>query len=48
MKKASHLKNILDYDRNLNINDKILLSTDQERSNIYVYQSNVVTGNNEI
>ena len=39
---------ILDYPRPLSIHDKIILSTDQERSNIYVYQSNVVTGNNEI
>ena len=39
---------ILDYPRPLDIHDKIILSTDQERSNIYVYQSNVVTGNNEI
>lgn len=39
---------ILEYPRPLSIHDKIILSTDQERSNIYVYQSNVVTGNNEI
>ena len=48
MKRAEHLRMILDYPRDLSIHDKIILSTDQERSNIYVYQSNVVTGNNEI
>ena len=48
MKRAEHLRMILDYPRPLSIHDKIILSTDQERSNIYVYQSNVVTGNNEI
>ena len=48
MKRAEHLRMILDYPRPLGIHDKIILSTDQERSNIYVYQSNVVTGNNEI
>jgi hypothetical protein len=48
MKRAEHLRMILEYPRALSIHDKIILSTDQERSNIYVYQSNVVTGNNEI
>jgi len=48
MKRAEHLRKILQYERKLDINDKLLLSTDQERSNIYVYQSNVVTGENKI
>jgi hypothetical protein len=48
MKRAEHLRMILDYPRPLSIHDKIILSTDQERSNIYVYQSEVVTGSNEI
>lgn len=48
MKKADHLRMILDYPRDLNIHDKIILSTDQERSNIYVYQSHKITGENLI
>lgn len=28
IKRAEHLRNILDYERDLNINDKVLLSTD--------------------
>jgi len=48
MKRAEHLRKILQYERKLDINDKLLLSTDQERSNIYLYQSNVVTGENKI
>lgn len=42
------MKMILDYPRDLDIHDKIILSTDQERSNIYVYQSYKVTGSNLI
>jgi hypothetical protein len=37
MKRSEHLKMILDYPRDLNLYDKIILSTDQEQSNIYVY-----------
>lgn len=39
---------ILDYPVPLDINHKLILSTDQERSNIYVYKSNNITGENEI
>jgi len=39
MKRSEHLKMILDYPRDFNLYDKIILSTDQEQSNIYVYQS---------
>jgi len=31
---------ILDYPRPLDIDDKLILSTDQERSNIYIYKAN--------
>ena len=48
MKRASHLRMILDYPRDLSVYDKLILSTDQEQSNIYVYQSKVVTGENKI
>lgn len=48
MKRAEHLRMILDYPRPLNCLDKLILSTDQERSNIYIYQSHVVTGENLI
>lgn len=52
IKKADHLDGIIQYSaqhgKKFNIYDKIILSTDQERSNIYVYQNNVVTGNNQI
>mmetsp|Transcript_38034 Transcript_38034/g.58060 ORF Transcript_38034/g.58060 Transcript_38034/m.58060 type:complete len:206 (-) Transcript_38034:3186-3803(-) len=48
MKRADHLRMIMDYPRDLNIHDKLILSTDQEQSNIYIYQSNVVTGENKI
>jgi hypothetical protein len=37
MKRASHLKMILDYPRDLTQYDKLILSTDQEQSNIYIY-----------
>lgn len=48
MKKSDHLKMILDYPRDLDLYDKIILSTDQEQSNIYVYQSSKITGENKI
>lgn len=50
MKKSQHLRDILGYEypRDFSNSDRIILSTDQERSNIYVYQSQVVTGHNTI
>jgi len=52
IKRAEHLDDILQYSKQhgkkFNIYDKIILSTDQERSNIYVYQSSIVTGENKI
>lgn len=39
---------ILDYPRDLDLYDKIILSSDQEQSNIYVYQSSKITGENKI
>ena len=52
IKRAEHIDDILQYSKQhgkkFNIYDKIILSTDQERSNIYVYQSSIVTGENKI
>ena len=48
MKRSEHLRMILDYPVPLDINHKLILSTDQERSNIYVYKSNNISGENEI
>ena len=36
MKSSDHLKMILNYPKEFGIHDKIILSTDQEQSNIYV------------
>ena len=38
IKKADHLRTVLNYDRKLNTHDKVVLSTDQERSMVFVYQ----------
>jgi hypothetical protein len=48
MKRAQHIKDIVKYHRSFNINDKIILSTDQQSNLIYIYQSNVITGENHI
>lgn len=48
MKRARHIKDIVKYERYFNINDKIILSTDQQSNLIYIYQSNVITGENHI
>lgn len=48
MKRAQHIKDIVKYERDFNINDKIILSTDQQSNLIYIYQSNVITGENHI
>jgi hypothetical protein len=48
MKRAEHLRKIIEYHRPLDVYDKLILSTDQERSLIYIYQANVVTGENHI
>tara|TARA_B110000285_G_scaffold235512_1_gene317716 strand:- start:4026 stop:4730 length:705 start_codon:yes stop_codon:yes gene_type:complete len=36
MKSSEHLKMILNYPKDFNLHDKVILSTDQEQSNIYV------------
>jgi len=48
MKRAQHIKDIVKQERNFNFNDKIILSTDQQSNLIYIYQSNVITGENHI
>lgn len=48
MKRARHIKDIVKYERDFNINDKIILSTDQQSNLIYIYQSSVITGENHI
>jgi len=48
MKRSEHLRMIIDYRAPFEMNHRLILSTDQERSNIYVYQSNVISGHNEI
>jgi len=50
MKRSEHLRMILEYPRPLDIDDKLILSTDQERSNIYVYKANEksISGENVI
>lgn len=44
MKKADHLREIIEYPVPFKMNHRLILSTDQERSNIYVYQSKDVEG----
>lgn len=48
MKRSGHLREIIEYPQNFQMNHRLILSTDQERSNIYVYQSKEVTGKNKI
>jgi hypothetical protein len=49
MKRAQHIKDIVDYNRDLLFNDKVILSTDQQTNLIYIYQSsNVFQGENKI
>jgi hypothetical protein len=48
MKRSAHLRNIIEYPIEFQMNHRLILSTDQERSNIYVYQSKKVTGKNLI
>lgn len=48
MKRSEHLREIIEYPIAFQMNHRLILSTDQERSNIYVYQSKKVTGKNLI
>lgn len=48
IKRADHLRTVLNYDRKLNTHDRIVLSTDQERSMVFVYQQQGSSGQNKI
>lgn len=39
MKRADHLREIIEYPEPFAMNHRLILSTDQERSNIFVYKS---------
>lgn len=43
MKRAEHLRKIVGQQDPLTLSDKVILSTDQERSNIYIYKTHDMT-----
>ena len=48
VKASSHLKTVLNFNREFSIADKLVLATDQESTQFIVYQSNVMQGENII
>lgn len=48
MKRSKHLRDIIEYPIEFRMNHRLILSTDQERSNIYVYMSTKAKGKNFI
>jgi hypothetical protein len=48
MKKASHIKRILDYSRDFDKDDKIIISTDNSSNHVYVFKHQTHMGDNQI
>ena len=48
MKKTEHVKNIINYPRDFDTTDKIIMSTDNQMNYIYVFKHQTHMGDNQI